>query len=457
MADGILGLGSSGSVDLSSELITKLKTAESKSVLDPITTNKEDTQAELDALTEIQTMVSELLDLVDDFDLYTSGTNIFNEVTATTTGTSVSFNATDTSKLNPGTIDVSVIQLAQKDVYQSDTIKDITKPMDSGTITIKIGIDPDPTDDIDPRTSHEFTTTDKSYEDLIEEMSYFSDLDVSLEQVDDTNYRIVIKSKDSGTANAISISQSGVDLGLETAENHVLKAKNMQAKIDGVDYDVSSNKITMQNGLTIQAVSIGDSSISMERDTSTIVTRIQDIASKYNDLVDLIDSYTLGDEDNSATISDSSTLKTMMSTIKEVLFDNYGKENEENMFKYGISFDSDGYFNVDSTKLTNAVTNNYDDLKELFTGYAEKEGIGTRLKTYLDSLDSSNGLLTTYENKLNSYLDTLSDDYDAASDKLDEKYTAMSTQFAAYTVLITQMENSFASLKLLIDTSTSSS
>lgn len=111
MADGILGLGSSGSVDLSSELITKLKTAESKSVLDPITTNKEDTQAELDALTEIQTMVSDLLDLVDDFDLYTSGTNIFDEITATTSGTSVSFDAADTSKLNPGTISVTVDKL----------------------------------------------------------------------------------------------------------------------------------------------------------------------------------------------------------------------------------------------------------------------------------------------------------------------------------------------------------
>lgn len=42
------------------------------------------------------------------------------------------------------------------------------------------------------------------------------------------------------------------------------------------------------------------------------------------------------------------------------------------MFKYGISFDSDGYMNADSTTLTNAVTNNYDDIKELFTGYAEK-------------------------------------------------------------------------------------
>ena len=64
MAEGILGLGSSGSVDLSSELLTKLKTAESTSILDPITAEKEDTQAEIDALDKIETMVSEFLDLV---------------------------------------------------------------------------------------------------------------------------------------------------------------------------------------------------------------------------------------------------------------------------------------------------------------------------------------------------------------------------------------------------------
>ena len=86
MATGILGLGTSGSTDLSSELITKLKTAESTSILDPITAEEEDTQAEIDALDEIQTMVLELLDLVDDFDLFTSDTNIFDEVSATTTG-----------------------------------------------------------------------------------------------------------------------------------------------------------------------------------------------------------------------------------------------------------------------------------------------------------------------------------------------------------------------------------
>ena len=140
-----------------------------------------------------------------------------------------------------------------------------------------------------------------------------------------------------------------------------------------------------------------------------------------------------------------------MSEIKGVLFDSYGLEDEENLFKYGISFDSDGYMQVDETELTEALTDNYDDIKELFTGYAEKEGIGTRLKTYLDSLDGIDGLLTAYDDKLDGRLETVKDEYQTASDKLDEKYEQMSTQFAAYTVLITQMENSFASLKLLIE------
>lgn len=440
MADGILGLGSSGSVDLSSELITKLKTAESTAVLDPITEEKEDTQAELDALGEIQTMVSELLDLVDDFDLYTTGTNIFDEISATTTGSSASFDATDSSKLTTGTISVRISQLAQKDVYQSDTISDTTATMDSGTISITVG-----------DNTYDFSTDGKTYEELIEEMSYNTKFDASLEQVGDSSYRIAIKSSETGESNAISISQTDIDLGFEDEDNHVLTAQNMKGTIDGISYDVTSNKVTMSNGLIITASSTGDSSITMERDTSTLVSTIKEVADKYNDLVDLVNSYILGDEDNPATISDSSTLKTMMNSIKEILFGSYGLDDEESLFKYGISFDSDGYLNVDSTELTEAVTDNYDDLKELFVGYAEKEGIGTKLKTYLDSLDSLDGLFTTYEDKLNDRIDTLNEDYQTASDKLDEKYEQMSTQFAQYTVLITQMENSFASLKMIIE------
>jgi flagellar hook-associated protein 2 len=440
-----LGLGSSGSSSLSSELITKLKTAESTAVLDPITADQEDTQAEIDAVDEVEAKILELLELVKDFDLYTSDTNIFDEVSATTTGSSANFDATDTSNMEEGTVSIEVTQLAQKDVYQSNTISDTTATMDSGTITITIGDE-----------TYDYSTDGKTYEELVEEINNNSGLEISLEQVGDSSYRMVIKSGESGSDNAISITQTDIDLGLEDEDNHVLTAQNLLATVDGIDYEMSSNKITLESGLIIKAVDEGTSTITIEKDNASVVEGIVNIADKYNELVDLVNSYILGDEDEAAVISDSSTLRTMMSGIKEVLFGTYGLDNEESLFKYGISFDSDGYMEVDEDELTTALEDNYDDIKELFTGYAEKEGIGTRLKTYLDSLDGLDGLLTALSDKLDEQLDTLTSDYETASEKLDEKYDAMTEQFAAYTVLITKMENSFASLKSIIESDSDS-
>ena len=441
MADGILGLGSGSSVDLSSELIGNLKAAESTSILDPITEEIEDTELEIDALAEITSKISELLAVVEPFDLYTSDTNVFNEVSATTSGTSASFDAADTSNLNAGTINVTVEQLAKKDVYQSNLISDTEAIMDSGTLSITIGDD-----------TYDFVTDDMTYEELLTQISYKSSLDVALEQVSDEEYRLVIKSANSGLDNAITISQSGdLDLGYDNEDNHVLSAQNFLGTIDGIDYDLSSNKVNMNNGLIITAVEEGDSSISIEKDDSYVVEQVESISIIYNELVDLVDSYIYGDEDDTIIISDSSTLRTMMSEIKNMFYDTYGLDNEENIFMYGISFDSDGYMEVDSTTLSEALVNNYDDVKELFVGYAEKEGIGTKLNTYLDGLDSYDGLLTTYDEKLDDYVTTLEEDYEEASEALDEKYEALATQFAEYTVLITAMENDFAALEAIIN------
>lgn len=441
MADGILGLGSSGSLELNSELIEKLKTAESESVLDPITEDIEETETEIEAVSEITSKIAELLEAIESFDLYTSGTNVFNEVSATTSGSSVSFDAADTSNLNPGTINVSVEQLATKDVYQSNKISDVEEAMSSGTLSITIG-----------EETYEYDTDGKTYEELVTEMSYNTQLDVSLEQVSDTEHRLIVKSANSGLENAITISQDGdLDLGFDESTSHVLSAQNFKGTIDGIEYNLSSNSITMDNGLMISALEEGDSSISIAQDSSYVIEQLSSVETIYNELVDLVDSYTIGDEDNPAIISDASVLRTVMNDIKNTFYSSYGLEDEESIFAYGISFDSDGYMEVDYTEFSEALTNNYDDIKELFVGYAEKEGIGTTLKTYLTELDSSDGLLTSYEERLDDYLEDLNDDYDEQSEKLDEKYEQMATQFAAYTVIITEMENAFASLKLIID------
>ena len=77
---------------------------------------------------------------------------------------------------------------------------------------------------------------------------------------------MVIKSGESGTSNAISISQTDIDLGFEDEDNHVLTAQNLLATVDGIDYDMSSNEITLDSGLIIKAVDEGTSTITIEKD-----------------------------------------------------------------------------------------------------------------------------------------------------------------------------------------------
>lgn len=439
MAEGILGLGSDGSLDLSSELIEKLKTAESASVIAPIELDIEEKEAEIEAFDAIASMTDELLELIETFDLYTTDTNVFDSVSATTTGDAVSFDATDTSSLETGTINVTVTQLAQKDVYQSELIDDIETDMASGTLTI------DTADE-----TYSFSTDGKTYEELVAEMNTYAALDVTLEQVSDDSYRMVLKSTESGTANSLTITTDHADLGFSNTDNHVLESQNLEAEVDGISYDLSNNQISLQNGLTITIVEEGDASITIEKDTTSIVDAIEAVADKYNELVDLVDSYIYGDDEETAVISDSSTIRLVMQAIKEMMYESYGLDEDESIFNYGMTFDSDGYMEIDSELLADAVINNFDELQDLFVGYAEAEGLGTQLKTYLDALDGFDGIFTTLEDKLDEDLTELEEDLEEEQESLDEKYTAMATQFAAYTVIITQMENAFASLEALI-------
>ena len=73
MAEGILGLGSSGASSLNQELLDKLKEAERKSTVEPVENDLEDWTAEDEKFQEIVTKANELLDSIKPFDLFASG------------------------------------------------------------------------------------------------------------------------------------------------------------------------------------------------------------------------------------------------------------------------------------------------------------------------------------------------------------------------------------------------
>lgn len=553
------GFGGEGAQSVNGTMINKIRAAEEASTIDPITEDIDNIALEAEKLEEIKTKISELEDIVSYFDLY-NDENVFNQYLYDTSGTSAVYDAIDKTTLEEGTTSINITQLAQKDVYQSSTIASETASPPSGDFTVSLGgevvFNSNDLEDSD--------ISNMTYKELAAEINKKEGLNASVEQVGDNSYRLIVKSTETGTENALSFGGS-VNLGFDTGDkqfnsaavsdlstkpangtitvggtdftfdgsqtisemvstinddpninatinekneieitmsngsdvaisstvanisftaenqNHTLHAQNLKASIDGVEYNKSSNSITIQDNLKITAVSLGDSSVTVSKDSSAVVVAAEALATAYNDLTTFI-SDEIGDTDS--VIGDKSSLRTILADVKAMLFQSYGADNptfgtledeygdvilghsnvtnnDKNIFVLGFSLDEYGGLSVDSDVMNGIISGedenyNFDDLKNVFTGSYENKGLGVQIKDYLDQLDSYNGLLTSYETSMDTRKTDLEEDKEEEIERLDSKYQIMAEQFSAYSSLISQMESSFSSLEMMIAESTSS-
>ena len=183
MANGVLGLGSGQAASLNSDLIEKLKTAERKSTVAPYETKIEKITGEKEVISTIQTKVSELLEAVKPFDLFVSGgVTAFEQKSATTSGDSVTFDAADVKALKKGFTSVNVTQLAQKDVYQSNSVNATTKDaiINAGNLNIEIN-----------GVTETFDTTNMTYAQLSDAINSKAGISASVEQVGSDSFRLI--------------------------------------------------------------------------------------------------------------------------------------------------------------------------------------------------------------------------------------------------------------------------
>jgi len=460
MAEGVLGLGAGQAASLNNELIDKLKAAERKAKVEPIETSITDWETEKEVMTAINEKVASFLEAVKPLDLFTSsGSNAFTQISANSTGDSVVFDADDLNALREGTTNITVNALAQKDVYQSATFTSKSDPISGADNDEQLTINHGGTD-------YHFATSGKTYEELAEAINENENFEAHIEQVGSSEFRIIIKSKDLGTDNTLSISQAGNNLGLETASNHVQTASNLDADIDGVNFSLSTNKIELSNGLSITAMKVDEagssSSVTIANNNADLESVLTNFTTKYNELVAAVDTELFGTDSK---VEDKAALRNMMDNIKSKLFESYGATsdgnggylNDKSIFNYGFELSTDGSLTVNSSDLNKAITDDLEGLKDLFIGTADTEarGLGTQLKEYIDfGINSSDGgILSTYDTALDTRKLALEEDKEKAIESLDERYVQLSAQYAAYGVIINQFESSFSGLKLMIEQS----
>ncbi len=437
MAEGILGLGAGQAATLNQDLIDKLKGAERKARVEPIEKNLEKIVKEREVFSNIEAKVKEVWEAIKPFDLFVSGgTTAFDQKAATISGDSATFDAINPTKLKEGSTSVDVKSLAQKDVYQSDIIKE--DKLDSiGTLTIN-GKDFD-------------TSKFSSYTDLAKAIDKEEGMAASFEKIGDAGYRLIVKSEQSGVENKLNI--SGIDsLGFGEEANHVQKAQNMEAEVDGVTYSVPTNKLEVDN-LNIVANKVGVSSITIANDKTQLEGQMQNFVTKFNELISMIDKET---GDATSPLSNKSGIRNIVTQIKDKMFGSYGEKGDKSIFNMGIELNKNGTVKFDSKQFKEQIENDLDGLKDFFVGSAAKEGFGTQLKATIDEMSFSGGILNTYDKTMNTRESSLKEDKEKAEEDLKTKYKELAMQFGSYGAIINQFEASFSGMKMMIQQSIAS-
>ena len=434
-----------GASALNGDLLQRLYDADYEVKVAPIEKSLELMDSEDAKVGEINTKVNELLDSIKAFDLYNPDGTAFDTITASTTGDSAVFDASNINQLKPGVINVQIDQIAQNDAYQSITYTDPDAELSADGSGDKITIN-----------GIDFSTEGRSLNELANDINVNGSFSASVVQVSDTESRLIIKSVEPGEANTLDITQTGIDMGFEddtdsdgdgVADNHILVAQNLIATVDGVDYNLSSNSITIDDNLKITAVTTGASSISVQSDDSYVIPALEDFATKYNELVDMIDEELYSP---TTSIQNTSSLKNMLSEIKNTMFESFGLE-DNNLFTNGFSFDEYGKLSIDTDQLGQSLIDDPEGMRDLFIGVPEDEGFGTKLKAQLDSYNAYDGLFINYADDLSDRRTNLEEEKEKTIKDLDDKYDAMAASWAAYGSIITQMESSFSGLDAIIN------
>lgn len=433
---GILGLGSGQATSLNNDLIEKLKAVDTKAFINPIEIKIDKIPLEQKEISDITNKINDLLSTIKNFSLnQSSGINAFDSKEADISGDSVKFDVENIQNIKNGNTIIEVKGLAQKDVWQTNKFANENNLMNTGVISVSIG-----------NETKEIDTTNMSYKDFSTKLNELG-VNSSIEK-SGNEYRMVIKSKDTGLENKISFNGELNTLGLNDEANNVLKAKNLELKVDGIEYSNSTNNIVI-DGLKITAIKEGNSIIDIKEDKTTLTTFMKEFQTKFNEVNELLEK---GIYDKSSNIENKSLLRDISNNLKNTLF-GHGNTIDQSIFNIGFSLnEKNGNLIFNEKEFEKAINENKSSIKDLFVGVPEKKGIATEL----DELISNSGItkqLLDYDLTILTKQDKLNKEKEEALKTIENKYQLMATQFAAYGNIINQMEASFSGFKMLIESS----
>ena len=244
-------------------------------------------------------------------------------------------------------------------------------------------------------------------------------------------------------------------------------ATDASVVVDGISYTRKSNLITdIIPGVTLslKGVTTSAASISMDRDTTDLKTRLNALVVAYNDFNDIVNQTTDPKstlETYGNTLVGDSTVRMIRQQMRSLLFSPSSTPGRSvsALSQLGYSLNEKGILSLDAAKLDTVIQNNFEDVTKLFTGgynnlstYSSlRAGIaGDAVKKLTDML-SSTGQLATKTNNANTENDKYRVRLVALQTRMDALLARYQKQFASMESLVGSVNSQKTSLKSTFD------
>jgi flagellar hook-associated protein 2 len=275
-------------------------------------------------------------------------------------------------------------------------------------------------------------------------------------------YKIVVTGK-TGAANSFTLSSDTVTTSGLNFGTAIGTAADASLKINGVSMTRPTNSVDDAIPgvtLSIKALTTGEATLDLNRDTSSVKTKLQDLVTAYNDVESVLSDSTNKDskvEGYGASLVGDSLVQKIRSQVRSIFTGTSSTPgtNITALRDVGITITKEGKMELDATKADTALATQFDDMVKMLS---QNRTVPTTLKTLpsglagdaVKTLDDMINFNSSIGTQTRNTTDQIAK-YKTDLQKLDERMTLLlsryNKQFSAMDGLVGQTNSMKTSLK----------
>ena len=287
----------------------------------------------------------------------------------------------------------------------------------------------------------------------------------SVVQVTPGNYRLVLTSTQTGTANGFTFTSTlnnstltfgGADATYgQAGDGNAVNAQDAQVTVNNVQATSSTNTLTdVVPGVTL-TLNAEDANktvrVSVSRDADGLHKQVDGFVKAYNDLVGWVNDQRSAATDGKASVAREAVVRGLYSDLRAAVLGVHGSGSITRLAAVGIGFDRSGLMTVDSKAFADAVNADPSSVQELFAGAADGSTAGAfdDMSKLVASYADSGGLVSKAKDRIDDQVKNISGRMDVMDAQLTLRRNALQAEFIAADQAMSRLNSQVNSLTSL--------